>query len=171
MNIKIIFILLAVTFVSSNAFCADTFKEPLDFRGIRFDSYYSVIKNIKHYSKVNEVIDIYVKDDEDLIIEHEPLDKILYQTFRGRIYKITVKGSKCSWNRLYTLLKGKYGACQMHDEDFDNYSCIWNGKRIRIELTIDYETNFGSLVYTYNFTEKEYKRYEENKNKKKNDSF
>lgn len=171
MYIQAILLFITITFGCSNAFCASVFKEPLDFRGIRFDSYYAVVKNMKHVSKIDDVVDVYIKTDEDLTIEGMPIDKILYQTYRGRIYKITVNGSGCSWERIYTLLKRKYGACLSYDENFDNYACIWSGKRIQIELLIDNNNGNGQLIYTYNFTEKEYKRYLENKNKKKVDSF
>uniref|UniRef100_I2Q6J7 DUF306 domain-containing protein n=1 Tax=Desulfovibrio sp. U5L TaxID=596152 RepID=I2Q6J7_9BACT len=168
---KIIVILAAsLLFLSSTSF-AQRSTEPLDFRGIEWDTHYSAIPGMtKKYSK-DEKIDVFKKDGDEMAIGSCKFDTLTYEGFNGRIYKANMTFSTCNATSVFNSFKQKYGECTDIEDSLDHYICTWEWKRIKLVFSIDAATSASEISYMHKMVEREYQTYLKEKRGAKKDQF
>ena len=83
-------IIIIFLFMTCNLSYGQRSKEPLDFRGIEWDTYYSAIPGMTKQFSRNEKIDVYKKSGDEMSIGTCKLDSLTYEGFSGRIYKVNM---------------------------------------------------------------------------------
>uniref|UniRef100_I2Q6H2 DUF306 domain-containing protein n=1 Tax=Desulfovibrio sp. U5L TaxID=596152 RepID=I2Q6H2_9BACT len=159
------------TLILSTTSFAQRSTEPLDFRGIEWDTYYSAIPGMtKKYSK-DEKIDVFKKDGDEMTIGNCKLDTLTYEGFNGRIYKANMTFSTCNASSVFNSFKQKYGECTDIEDSLDHYICTWEWKRIKLVFAIDSESSATEITYTQKMVEREYQTYLKEKRGAKKDQF
>ena len=117
---KIIFVCLLLATSSSMAY-AQRSREPLNFRGIEWDTYYSAIPGMRKVYSKNEKIDVFKKDNEEMSLGTCKLDNLSYEGFNGRIYKVNLSFSICDPGVVFDMFKKKYGECASVEDSLEQY--------------------------------------------------
>jgi hypothetical protein len=161
----------AILVMLSTSSFAQRSTEPLDFRGIEWDTHYSAIPGMtKQYSK-DEKIDVFKKPDDEMSIGNCKLDMLTYEGFSGRIYKVNMNFSTCSASQVFNQFKQKYGECTSIEDSLEHYICTWEWKRIKLVFSIDSATSASEITYTQKMVEREYQTYLKEKRGAKKDQF
>lgn len=169
MKTAVVFFILLLSLSAPCA--AQKSSEPLDFRGIEWDTHYSAVKGMQKTGSLNEKIETFTKQNEDMTIGPCDAKSIYYEGYSGRIYKVHLRLSECSTTKVFNMFKQKYGECAKIEDSLDNYICTWDWKRVKIEYSIDIENSYTEVTYTYKITENEYKRYLKEKEAGKKDPY
>lgn len=168
---KRIVILVASLLMLSSPCFAQRSTEPLDFRGIEWDTHYSAIPGMtKQYSK-DEKVDVFKKANDDMAIGSCKLDTLTYEGFSGRIYKVNMTFSTCSASNVFNTFKQKYGECTSIEDSLEHYICTWEWKRIKLVFAIDSETSATEITYMQKMVDREYQTYLKEKRGAKKDQF
>ena len=145
--------------------------EPLNFRGIEWDTYYSAIPGMtKQYSR-DEKIDVFKKSGDEMAIGDCKLDTLTYEGFNGRIYKVNMTFSSCNPGQVFNMFKQKYGECTSVEDSLEQYIGTWNWTRVKLVFFIDVDSSASEITYTYKITEREYETYLKEKAGAKKDQF
>lgn len=145
--------------------------EPLNFRGIEWDTHYSAIPGMTKQFSRDEKIDVFKKDGDEMAIGNCKLDTLTYEGFSGRIYKVNMNFSTCSATSVFNSFKQKYGECTSIEDSLEHYICTWEWKRIKLVFAIDSETFATEITYMQKMVEREYQTYLKEKRGAKKDQF
>ncbi len=167
---RIVILAASLLFLSSTSF-AQRSTEPLDFRGIEWDTYYSAIPGMKKQYSKDEKIDVFKRDGDDMAIGSCKLDTLTYEGYSGRIYKVNMTFSTCSASNVFNTFKQKYGECSSIEDSLEHYTCTCEWKRIKLVFAIDSESSATEITYTQKMVEREYQTYLKEKRGVKKDQF
>ena len=168
---KIVIILASLLLATQSSSFAQKSTEPLDFRGIEWDTHYSAVRGMQKTGSKNEKIEVFKKQNEDMTLGPCELKDLHYEGYSGRIYKVLLRLSECPTTKVFNMFKQKYGECTKVEDSLDNFICTWDWKRVKLEYAIDMENSYTEITYTYKLTENEYKRYLKEKEAGKKDPY
>lgn len=120
-------------------------NEPDSFRGIKWEI---DIGKLPEFKKINDRT--YEKKNDKLKIGDADLDKILYGSYKGRFYTVTIfYNNPINYLTLKDVLFGLYGKVKQVCPLPNLQLYVWHGKNVNIDYDYDLEINKGSLRYVY----------------------
>lgn len=138
-------IFLLATIASSNPLLAFE-NEPNGFRGIKWGTDISTLKDLKHIRDDHEgSVKYYKKEGEELKIGEAELESIEYGFWRGKLATVTVHTEGVfNYDKLITACKTKFGEPEQPDKKEATF--VWRGKVTKMALGHDDSFN-GSLIF------------------------
>lgn len=141
---KRVFILASLLLATQSSSFAQKSTEPLDFRGIEWDTHYSAVRGMQKTGSKNEKIN-HKKQNEDMTLGPCELKDLRYEGYSGRIYKVIMRLSECPTTKVFNMFKQKYGECARLKIPMEHYICTWDWKRVKLEYAIDIDNAYTKL--------------------------
>jgi hypothetical protein len=124
-------------------------SEPDGFRGIKWGTYITTLKDMEHIrtDKGSETIEVYKRKNDVLKIGGATLDNIEYWFWNKKFYIASLRAQGISnWVGLKEAVFEKFGKGWKHNEFMEEY--FWSGKITKMLMTYNEISKIGQLNFT-----------------------
>lgn len=141
--------ILGILMFSCTAFAAEAYKnEPEGFRGLKWGSDFSAVKNEMVYSRTDDSyggIDFYTRKNEELVVGSTAILEIEYGFWRGQLSCVTIYTNKKNWNSVTEELIAEFGIPYKSPQKDNSY--WWFGDITCIHSYLDTNLDMGIIDF------------------------
>jgi hypothetical protein len=122
-------------------------NEPVDFRGVKWQTHVAEISGMKLLAQDGD-LQFYEKSDENLKIGDASLDRIVYGFYKEQFYNVFLYYSSLpTFSKIKEIFSQNYGEPYQPNQYVAKY--FWYGKQVDILLTFDGLLKNGRVSYFY----------------------